>query len=182
MIRCFLAIKLPQISSYLPKIEQLSEFANLRVVQPKHYHLTIHFFGKVSTQKLEQLKKLLKGFSFDKFTINFGKTGAFPSNSKQNLRVLYIDLLDGKTELRELKAKLGKQLQSSKIEADSRSYSPHLTVARVKRISSPSKLNDGWLNTSIKQEIIRVEKMHLISSTLRQDGPYYENLQIFDFQ
>lgn len=177
-MRVFLAIDPP-----LPikkKIFRLTEtirnkYSNYSWVKEENYHITLHFFGEVEEDKIENIKaKIEKGiWGVDPFYLYSRSVGVF-SNDKH---VLYIDFY------REKKIEdLAKRLKKIINQKGKKKYHfiPHLTLARGKR---SSKQQYFALVKKLKQIKINinflVDKIILYQSIITAEKPIYKSL--FEF-
>jgi 2'-5' RNA ligase len=101
--------------------------------RPGSWHLTLKFLGDVPTQRLPELDAALKSVSWRAFPFRAGGGGFFPSAARP--RVLWVGVASGAGRCRELTAAIEEALFELGFEPEARSFSAHLTVARIK--SSP---------------------------------------------
>lgn len=103
----------------------------LRWISRENLHLTLQFLGEVQRDRLEALgASLLPRFALRPFMVSLDRFGAFPPSGPP--RTVWLGLGRGVNEVREIHAELGRRLAALRYEPETRPYSPHLTVARVR--------------------------------------------------
>lgn len=183
-IRAFIAIDLPP--HVLGEIKTVTDdlkgkTKGLKWVRQEGIHLTLKFLGDITPDQAD-----LIGKSLDEATAEFGslelaldRPGAFPSVKRP--RVIWVGL-DGELEkLKRLQKSVEEACFSSGFDKDERPYSPHLTVARIKRSNRRWKVE---AITDIIEKLgaiqaspFRVDALHLIQSELKPDGAVYTKLK-----
>lgn len=182
MKRLFLAVDLDEttraslasISAGLAKRLQEERFrGGVSWVRAEHLHLTVHFFGNVSTPVEEQLRAALRApLSGASFSLSLEQLGVFPSDAAP--RVLWLDVKAGAHELAKLYDKIGERLDRLGMARDQRPFRPHLTLARFRepwhRIELEGLGPVGAAGPS------RVDCVTLYESRLSSAGPSYAAL------
>jgi 2'-5' RNA ligase len=103
----------------------------LRWVEPANLHLTLWFIGEVTDERRHEISKSLeRPWSTPSFRIEIGGAGLFPVTGPP--RVVWLGVRRGEEALRTLHAEVEERLVNIGFEAERRTYSAHLTVARVK--------------------------------------------------
>lgn len=183
-IRSFFAIDLPEkIKQRLDKVSrQLQEGLDdvpIRWVPAENVHLTLKFLGDVSESNLEVIKDVLRTVvtNHEKFEISVGGLGAFPK--ARTPRVIWIGI-EAPPELASIQRNLESETARLGYARERRSFSPHLTLARVSRNASSrdvyqvaevlNSFRVGFLG------VARVEAVHLYRSDLHSGGAVYTNL------
>ena len=90
---------------------------------PQDWHVTLHFIGSVARHRLDELCAGLHA-PITPFDLHFGR----PELWSRGLAVLCPT--DMPEVLRQLHSRLGQDLQRLGLQADSRPYRPHITLAR----------------------------------------------------
>ena len=180
MIRSFIAF---DIDSDLV-IRQLSEVqktlvntgADLKIVQPQNIHVTMRFLGNISPDMIDSIHEEMEKVSFAPFEIELRGLGAFPT--LRYARVIWVGIKKGAEELEGIFDQLGPRLQRLGFKPDSKGFSPHLTIARVK-----SGRNKAELIRTIQEfenhqfGIIKANCLRLKKSVLTPKGPIYSTLK-----
>ncbi len=152
----------------------------LKLVEPNNLHYTLLFLGEVSETRVEiiktELKKLKQVSSFD---LELKGAGVFPNLKRP--RVFWVSAGKGSEKLTEL-AKQVRSLLSPLGYKDSKSFTPHLTISRIKWLEpmAKQKLNSMirvYENTSFG--IQHINSFSLVESTLTSQGPIYESIEDF---
>jgi 2'-5' RNA ligase len=134
-VRAFLAIPLPQqLTTAIKTVQEhlQAQIPDARWVRPQNLHLTLHFFGEVEQETLEKVKVSVlsvKGCQRP-FPVEVKGLGAFPHLHRP--RIIWLDL-EPKDQLRQLYASCRERLQQAGVATESRPYSPHLTIGRMRQ-------------------------------------------------
>lgn len=95
-------------------------------------HLTLKFLGSVEADRLNGLVDALSVLQqTERFQIVLSGLGAFPSISRPS--VLWLGVEEGAGELKTLAEQVDRCCQAAGFEPEQRDFTPHLTLARVKR-------------------------------------------------
>ena len=171
LFRVFLAIPLPQhlkdsISAVQRQLQTLIPSA--RWIPPENLHLTLHFFGGIGQETLEKIKVSVLSVKGCKrpFLVEVKGLGAFPGRHRP--RVLWLDL-EPKDQLRQLHQDCNKALLRAGVATESRPYSPHLTIGRLRQ--QKTDLTDLF-NTVGHQRIgqLPINELILFKSRLKPGG------------
>ena len=150
--------------------------ADLKLVKPQNIHLTVRFLGNISPPMVDAIYEEMKQVSFTLFEIELRGLGAFPKLSYP--RVVWAGIRKGANELTNVFEQLEPRLRGLGFKPDTKGFSPHLTIARVRTgrnkaqlIKLVRKLEDYKFGT-IKAECLRLKK-----SVLTPQGPIYATLR-----
>ena len=104
----------------------------VRWVDPSTSHLTLKFLGNAGADQLNRLDERLRAITTNVGPVEFraGETGAFPNWKRP--RVLWLGLLEAEP-LVTLAAAIEAAASDVDFPDEQRSFSPHLTLGRVKR-------------------------------------------------
>lgn len=181
-VRAFLAIPLPwqlQESIRVIQTELQAGIAEARWTRPENLHLTLHFFAKIEQETLEKLKVSvlsIKGFQRP-FQVEVKGLGVFPNPHRP--RVIWLGL-EPRGQLKQLHRATGQCLRQAGVTIDSRPYSPHLTIGRLRG----GKLDLPRLFSSMQQKTIApltVDRLVLYESRLRPEGAQHVPLLTVNF-
>ena len=112
----------------------LGPHPEIRWVPAENLHLTVRFIGHVDDDRVAALLDVLTApLSIAAFDIAVGSCGAFPRGG--NPRVIWIGLHTGLAELSSVHDEFNQRLLPFGFEPESRPFSAHLTLARVKETS-----------------------------------------------
>ena len=170
-VRAFLAIPLPQQlkDSICAVQRQLqTQIPDARWVRPENLHLTLHFFGEIEQETLEKIKVSVLSVKgrHRPFLVEVKGLGAFPDRRRP--RIIWLDL-EPKDQLRKLQQDCGNALRLAGVPTESRPYSPHLTISRLRRQKPDlTDLFSSVGHTRIGQ--LLVDKLVLFESRLQSGG------------
>ncbi len=175
-MRSFIAVELPEtvksaIGDYINSLLELVN--NLNWVAPANLHLTLKFLGEVKESDIEGISECVtKTVSeFTPFVMGLSHIGFFPS--RRNPRVIWLGADGGEDYLIDLFHDLENHLEELGFDRESRTFSPHLTIGRIKRhqkITVPEYLPE------FSPVTFDVDNVALMKSTLTPKGPVYEKL------
>ena len=119
-MRLFVAIDIPDsLKELIVKIQQEIKEEGVKLADTKKAHLTLAFYKKGDVKELtEKIKKI----SFEQFYIKVKGFGLFPGH--ENPRLLWLGI-DYNQQLCDLK----KQIKHEE-------FTPHITIARLKKADS----------------------------------------------
>jgi len=176
IIRSFLAFDIDdeEVLRRLAEVQGLltNTGADLKQVKLQNIHLTIRFLGDVSLSMVEAIYEEMKQISFTPFDITLRGLGAFPRLSRP--RVVWVGIKKGVDELVSIFEQLEPRLRGLGFKPDTKGFSPHMTIARVR--SSRNKVQLGKVVRELKSRnfgIIRAECLRLKKSVLTPRGPIY---------
>lgn len=180
LVRAFICVEITNegiVNKFLNEVENLSSFKGVRPVRANQLHLTLKFLGDVNLIQIEKIKESLDTIDLSFFDINIFGIGCFPNFN--NIRVIWIGITDGRKKLVKLASTIDTKMNELGFQKEKREYSPHITLARIKRIDYSTKLQ-------LKDIIIKKRKIEfgnetisniiLKKSTLTPQGPIYENI------
>lgn len=150
--------------------------ADLKPVEPKNIHVTLRFLGNVTPATVEKIFEAMKEVQFVPFDVRIHGVGAFPN--PRYPRVVWAGITQGSDQLRSIFTQLEPHLQKLGFAPDSKGFSPHLTIARVR--SGRNKANLGaWLTQNENYEfgVLRAACLRLKKSVLTPKGPIYSTLK-----
>jgi RNA 2',3'-cyclic 3'-phosphodiesterase len=178
-IRSFISIDLEdgkilsQVESIMSSL--LSQGADLKPVERENIHLTLKFLGNISATKLGEIKSALAGVTFPPFSLEIKGAGAFPSPKRMN--VIWVGIGEGWSQVELIFEQTEKLLHQLGFSRETRPFSPHITVARVK---------SGWKRDEIAAFLghlaeesfgtFTAESVRLKQSILSPSGPRYSTL------
>lgn len=151
----------------------------LRWVRPEGVHLTLKFLGETPVTKIGEIEQALAGAAqaVAAHTLSLGKLGTF--GGRQSPRVLWLDLRGDVSALHRLQQAVEKALAPLGFPAEDRSFSPHLTLARIRpedAREAARALNEGLHAVHVPVTEIRVSEISLMRSKLGPGGAVYTRL------
>lgn len=150
--------------------------ADLKNIKPENIHLTIRFLGDTSPAMIDAIHEEMKQLSFSPFTVELRGLGAFPKLNYP--RVVWAGIRKGADELEDVFGQLEPRLRGLGFKPDSKGFSPHLTIARVRTGRNKAQLvkliqeMEDYEFGAVKAECLRLKK-----SDLTPRGPIYSTLR-----
>jgi 2'-5' RNA ligase len=141
-------------------------------VKPDNIHLTLKFLGDINENQLKQISEGLTAIAIntESFKLGIGKIGAFPRIN--NPKTVWVGV-EQNSLLIDLFEQLEEIASNSGIPKEKRSFSPHLTVGRVKFLSKENRFTSILTELEFEEEIIPVNSVSFIESRLTPEGPVY---------
>jgi len=183
-VRCFIGLPLPESwqAGLGRVIQQLSGAFASRIawIRPGNGHLTLKFLGDVEQARLPELTQALAGVVFAPFALALGRAGFFPPAGRGSPRALWAGLAQGGTESARLAVQVGQALAPLGFAPETRPFTPHLTLGRVKDAAE----GDDWtlVERALAGEtwpVAEAGSFVLWRSVLFATGPQYSRLAEF---
>jgi 2'-5' RNA ligase len=174
MVRTFIAIDLPaEITRKIADTRKVlaGSDAQLTFVSPDKMHITLKFIGEIPPTVVAAVQDLLPGLSFKPFEMH---VQGISGNNPRRPRVIWAVGHDGGASasmnriIEEALARLG-------IRQENRAFTPHITIARVKRFD-PTILPRIEKIADLDFGTFPVRSMTFKKSTLTPKGPVYEDI------
>jgi 2'-5' RNA ligase len=154
-----------------------SRVGSFRWVAADNLHLTIRFVGELPDAAVADFVRRFADLRFSPFNVAISNTGFFPSAERP--RVFWAGLSAGGRELAALGAEVERHCRAAGLAAESRPFSAHLTLARIRPrrhqvlqcCRDLQREADEWLPLGMEWQ---VDQLVLYSSILAPDGPIYE--------
>jgi len=178
-IRSFIAVDLDdaeiksQISKAQHDLEQTG--ASLKLVQPEIMHLTLRFLGEIPQTTVNRVIEAMGSIRFQPFEVEFSGVGVFPNIRR--ISVVWVGITRGQEQLGAIFQQLEPKIRQIGLPPDSKGFSPHMTIARVrsginkealaKCVESMRETQFGKMNANA----VRLKK-----STLTPRGPIYTTI------
>lgn len=174
MVRAFIGIDLPasireEIAAVQPALRAVP--AELSLVNPAIIHITLRFIGEVTEEEISSISAALQTIRFSPFPVSVGPVGL---NSQSRPRVIWCSVEDqGKCAA--LYQQIEAVLSPLGYEPESRAFTPHATVGRIRR-SHPSL--EGVVDSLGRDGFgsWEVGEFRLKQSVLTARGPIYTDL------
>jgi len=190
-VRLFIAIDLSntlrkQLSTQIDQLAQSLGSKNIRWLKASGIHLTLKFLGDTPENQIADIGIILQDISaqFSPFKMRIEGFGCFPNLNRP--RVFWIGVHEQLGIIEGLSQTLDSKMTKLGFKKEGRSFSPHLTVGRIRkdvRSSELSRLSKelesihiGELGTEWVKEIC------LFSSTLRPSGAEYAKIASFSLK
>jgi 2'-5' RNA ligase len=182
-VRLFVALDLPDqvrhsIAELIAKLQPKSRAA--RWIKSENLHITLKFIGHVGNEKLSPIQSALSSIHAEQpVEIHFRGMGFFPNEHRP--RAFWCGIA-ASPNLAELAADIDRALVPLGIEAETRPFTPHLTLARFKsdegirevvHAANDMKSTDFGSATETN--------FHLYESLLKSTGAQYNRVASFPF-
>ncbi|MBS3073707.1 RNA 2',3'-cyclic phosphodiesterase [Candidatus Pacearchaeota archaeon] len=187
-MRTFISIDLPyemnkEIFRLQDKLSSLKEFAGINTVRVQNIHVTLKFLGEMSNAQAHIIRDLLKEIEFEKFQLLLEDLDYFPS--KEAPRVIWIGM-NTQFKLEKLRNLIEEKLNKAGIVSDKDkefdTFTPHVTLAKIKFIRNKEKLKEQLDNIEIKKLKFNVESFQLKKSKITPKGSIYETIEEFELK
>jgi len=179
-MRTFIAVEMPKyirkkIDDFIK--EEVKRNLPIKWVKFENLHITLKFLGEIDEKKKSEITPAIKeiGKKYAPFRFSLEGLGCFPSPRKP--RVLWIGVTEGSEKLCEITQELEEKLSQFGFKEEKR-FHPHLTIGRIKKFCKIDEI----LAKDIKTESFSVTSITLFKSTLKPEGPIYEELQKFNLE
>ena len=183
-VRSFIAIELPdEVKSALSRLQsQLKSGGQYPVkwVNPYRIHLTLKFLGNVTVAKITEITGAIASAAqgIPPFRLEVKGLGVFPN--PRRVQVIWVGIVGDVDQLTRFQQRLEANLAPLGFAPETRSFTPHLTLARVRDQASPEERQGlGQLIASTGFEAtyeIHVNAITLMKSQLTREGAIYSQI------
>ena len=148
--------------------------ADLKLVEPQNIHITVRFLGNITPAMVEKIFEEMK----TPFTVQIKGLGAFPD--MRYPRVAWAGITEGADQLKSVFSQLEPRLRGLGFTPDSKGFSPHLTISRVRSGKNKQQLSEFITkNANYEFGAFNAKCLHLKKSDLTPRGPVYSTLKEF---
>jgi len=181
-MRLFIAIDInDDVRAAVAKLQQelkgrMKNQNGLKWVNPELMHLTLKFLGEADENRIDEIGDAVEIACADKktFEFSFSVVGTFG----RPVKVLWLGSEKLSAELAGLAGDIEQALEAIGFEKESRPFSAHLTLARVRDSGVDKNLRQLLKNyTQVQIPKIVVDSVCLYKSQLTSDGPVYTLLR-----
>ncbi|MBE7551534.1 MAG: RNA 2',3'-cyclic phosphodiesterase [Anaerolineales bacterium] len=188
-IRSFIAIELSDeahaaLADLQSRLKRVAPAQIVRWTAPESIHLTLHFLGDIAPDTVSEISSLMEQVAavHPPFTLTLGGLGCFPNTRRP--RVVWAGVAGQTDILARLQGELGEKLKTLGFTLDTRPYSPHLTLGRVKDGVPQRQL--AQLGQALEQTqptvgslaVLPVSEISLMKSELKSAGAVYTPLAL----
>jgi 2'-5' RNA ligase len=147
--------------------------SDVKWVEPENMHLTLKFLGEIKDEKVVEVCNIVENVAGEQksFELAIETVGQFGGRSA---RVLWVGTGRGSENLVGLAKELEKQLAIAGWPEESREFSGHLTLCRVRKPAAGVKLaqiSEGYKD--FKAGVVSVDSVLVYQSQLKPSGPIY---------
>jgi 2'-5' RNA ligase len=182
-VRLFVALDLPDqvrhaIAELIAKLQPKSRGA--RWIKPENLHVTLKFIGHVGNEKLSPIQSALSSIHAEQpVEVHFRGMGFFPNERRP--RAFWCGIA-ASPNLAELAADIDRALVPLGIEAETRPFTPHLTLARFKSDEGVREVVHAANDMKSTDFGAATEtNFHLYESLLKSTGAQYNRVASFPF-
>ena len=169
MIRLFAGLALPE-PHRLRLMGLCAGVPGARWVRPESFHLSLHFIGDIEEGVADDVDSALAMVAAPSFSLALQGAGVFGKTDKA--RVLWAGVMPNPA-LIQLQARVESALARAGLAAEPRRFSPHVTLARLRR--APAARVEQFIvdHAQFRAEPFPVEQFILYSSFLSSSGAIY---------
>ena len=181
LIRAFIAVELPSgLKNELAELETQLKKASppvVKWVEPNSIHVTLKFLGEISEDSIEELMLAIEETAQGilPFQLEVSGVGAFPNLERP--QVLWTGVKGELEKIAQLQKRIESNTEQLGSPRESRAFSPHLTLGRVRDEAGPNerrrlgKLLADTTFTALHN--IDVDAVNLMKSQLTLGGAIY---------
>jgi RNA 2',3'-cyclic 3'-phosphodiesterase len=183
-IRSFIAIELPgDVKKALTRLQgrfKSGDSGQVKWVEPENLHLTLHFLGNIPTDAVSPIITALEQAAAGTrhFQLDVGGLGVFPD--LRRVQTIWVGLAGDLDKLDKLYKDIGANLTPLGHKPETRPFSPHLTIGRVRDFARPEEraalarmIQSAPFNVKYRVDVTAVD---LMKSQLTPRGPIYTKL------
>jgi RNA 2',3'-cyclic 3'-phosphodiesterase len=183
-IRSFIAIELPpEVKKALTRLQDRfkpGDAGQVKWVDPENIHLTLHFLGNIQPDAVKPLTAAVEQAAAGSrhFQLDIGELGAFPDLKR--VQTIWVGLAGDLNKLDKLYKDVGANMVPLGFKPETRPFSPHLTIGRVRDFVRPEEraalsrmIENSPFNAKYRIDVIAVD---LMKSQLTPRGPIYTKL------
>ena len=183
-VRSFIAIELPdELKLGLTQLEaqlKMSKQPWVKWVDPYSIHLTLKFLGSIAVDRISEItgvmEEAIQGIL--PFHLEVKDLGVFPN--VRRVQVVWVGIRGEVDKLSQLQQHLESNLARLGFAPESRPFTPHLTLARLRnRASLDERQSFGQLIATTRFEAaytIMVDAISLMRSQLTREGAIYSRI------
>jgi RNA 2',3'-cyclic 3'-phosphodiesterase len=183
-IRSFIAIELPpEVKKALTRLQdrfKAGDGGQVKWVEPENLHLTLHFLGNIPADTVSPITDALEQAAAGTrhFQLEVGGLGAFPD--LRRVQTIWVGIAGDVDKLDKFYKDIGAHLTPLGHKPETRLFSPHLTIGRVRDFARPEEraalvrmIENSSFNVKYRVDVTAV---NLMKSQLTPRGPIYTQL------
>jgi len=174
-VRAFIAVRISEdVRVALKRRQSRLKGTGIRAkwANPETMHMTLAFLGDILRTSISDIANSIDECVADmkRFRFCVAGTGAF--GGKRGPRVIWADVHEGRDELMQLQARIADAIRNIGIPLDTRPFTPHLTLARIR---SPRGVDDLLKSLALEEDTafgtVECSEVLLFQSILHPTGP-----------
>ena len=179
--RTFVCFEIPQnvMHNLRDLIHYLKTFGRgVRWVRHDGIHLTLKFLGEVEESHIENIIAELEqiALKYRPFSVTLSGKGAFPNF--QRPKVFWVGIKEPSGSIENIQQDIENALVPIGFEKESRRFSPHLTLGRIKfKDPTVEKISVELQRMKIEENEFLVKELVLMKSDLQLEGALYTPLK-----
>jgi len=183
-IRSFIAVELPdEVKVGLAQLQaqlKAGQQPAVKWVDPYAVHLTLKFLGNIAVDKTSEITRAIEEAvqGISPLHLEVKELGAFPNFKR--VRVAWVGVSGEVAKLSQIQQRIEANLESLGFARESRPFTPHLTLARLRERASPNEQQSfGQLIASTRFEGVysfSVDSINLMRSELSREGAIYSRI------
>ena len=183
-VRSFIAIELPdELKRGLTQLQarlKLDKQPGVKWVEPYSIHLTLKFLGSVPIDRIGDIARAIEEAAqgIPPFHLEVGNLGVFPN--LRRVQVAWVGISGQLDKLGQLQQGIESNLARLGFAPESRPFTPHLTLARLRQqVSQEERQRFGQLIGGTKFEVvyaIEVDTISLMRSQLTREGAIHTRI------
>jgi 2'-5' RNA ligase len=183
-VRSFIAIELPdQLKEGLTQLQSRLKSGSqpwLKWVDPYSTHLTLKFLGSIAADRISEIGRAMEAAAqgIPPFHLEVSGLGAFPN--LRRVQVAWVGISGDIDKLNRLQQRIESNLAPLGFAAESRPFTPHLTLARTRNSASPEERQRlGQLIAETKFQAVHtfdVDAVSLMKSQLTREGAVHSKI------
>ena len=189
-IRSFIAIELPdELKLELIQLEarlKLDKQPWVKWVNPYSIHLTLKFLGNIAVDRTGEITRAIEAAvqGISPFHLEVKELGVFPN--LRRVQVAWVGISGDVDKLSQLQKRIETTLTPLGFAPESRAFTPHLTLARLRdQASLDERQRFGQLIANAKFEAaytIEVDAISLMRSQLTREGAIYSRISLVELK
>ena len=189
-IRSFIAIELPdELKVGLTQLQaqlKIGKQPSVKWVDPYGIHLTLKFLGNIAVDMISEITKAIEASAREMppFHLEAKGLGAFPN--LRRVQIVWVGISGEVAQLSQLQQRLDSNLSPLGFTPESRAFTPHLTLARLRQQASlEERQSFGQLVAGTNFEAaygFSVSSINLIRSELTREGAIYSRISSIELK
>ena len=182
-VRSFIAIELPEkLKLKLSQLEadlKSSKHPGVKWVAPDSIHITLKFLGNIAINRTAEITKAMEEAAqgIPPFHLEVKELGVFPNLKR--VQIAWVGISGEVDKLGQLQQGIESNLAHLGFSRESRAFTPHLTLARLRnQVSLDERQRFGQLiaDTNFEAGTIEVDSISLMRSQLTRGGAIYSRI------
>ena len=189
-IRSFIAIELPdELKLGLTQLQaqlKIGKQPSVKWVDPYSTHLTLKFLGNIAVDMISEITRAIEASvqEMPPFHLEAKGLGVFPN--LRRVQVAWVGISGEVAQLSRLQQRIDSNLSPLGFASESRAFTPHLTLARLRQQASPEERQSfGQLVAGAKFAAVygfSVNSVNLMRSELTREGAIYSRISSIELK